>query len=345
MPYRRFLTDKDYLSLVTEEHMAQITRDVHDRLVQAEQRAEMNMLEYLDQYYEIEMLLAVGKNIAEYSTNISYPANVFFRKDEVIYKTLTAINGCRKPTLVTYWEQIVDYIDPCLIERAKKYSQVRTYAKGDIVRFGTEYWRCVTPHGFDSDEIHIPGCNHWTQVEVTEWEANMEWEQYAVVSYNDLFYTLTDETDSDATLAPDENDSWSLIGDYSTDYQYDYSEDAHDYVVAEGAVFLPTLDPNTTELIEGENITIDDPRNINVVAHMSRIALYYLHQLISPTNISETRRWAFEDSMDWLVKASKFKINPQLPRKRERPFGEPKVDWALATFQKEFNPDENPWLI
>lgn len=345
MPYRRFLTDKDYLSLVTEEHMNQLTREVHERLVQAEQRAEMNLLEYLDQYYEIEKLLAIGKNIAEYSPAISYPANVYFRKDEEIFKTLTAINGYKKPTLIVYWRQVIEFVDPRLIEKAQKYSQLRTYAKGDIVKFGTEYWICETPHGFAANEIHIPGCNYWKAVKVVPWEPNMDWEQHCVVSYDDMFYTLTAESDSDATISPSENDSWSLIGDYSLDYEYDNSDGAFDYVVAEGAVFLPVLSPNTTALVDGVNIAKDDPRNINIVGHMSRIALYYLHQLISPTNISETRRWAFEDSMNWLMAASKFRINPQLPRKREHENGEPKVDWALATYQKEFNPNENPWLI
>ena len=98
-------------------------------------------------------------------------------------------------------------------------------------------------------------------------------------------------------------------------------------------------------MIEGKNIIRDDPRNINIVAHMSRIALYHLHSIISPTNISETRRWAYEDSITWLYNASKFKINPQLPRKREHDSNLPKVDWALATFQKDFDPNENAWLI
>ena len=51
MAYLRFLTDKDYCSIATEEHMKQIIRDVPERIPQAEQRAEMQMLEYLDHYY------------------------------------------------------------------------------------------------------------------------------------------------------------------------------------------------------------------------------------------------------------------------------------------------------
>ncbi|GAY30709.1 hypothetical protein PvtlMGM2_1562 [Prevotella sp. MGM2] len=88
MAYNRFLTNRDYCSIATEEHMKQIIRDVPDRIPQAEQRAEMQILEYLDQYYEIEKILAVGKNIREYNVGVSYPGQVWIRKDEEIYKHL-----------------------------------------------------------------------------------------------------------------------------------------------------------------------------------------------------------------------------------------------------------------
>jgi len=345
MAYRRFLTDNDYISLVTEEHMTQILREKHDRLVQAEQRAEMNMLEYLDQYYEIEKVLAVGKCIGEYSPAVSYPAQVYFRNDEQIYKTLTSINGYKKPTALRYWEQVMDFVVPDVLEKAPKYSQLLTYSKGDIVRFGTEYWRCLIPHGFDSEEIHIPGCVAWKEVETIEWSANMEWAKHSVSSYDGNFYTIITDEDATPNVAPDENGSWAMIGDYSLDYEYSVEENDHDYVVAEGKVFVPVIDPNAADVNEGVNVMKDDPRNPNVVAHMTHIALWYALQLISPTNISEAKRWAFEDSMTWLVKASKFQINPQLPRKLEHISGEPKVDWAMATFQRSYNPNENPWLI
>lgn len=116
-------------------------------------------------------------------------------------------------------------------------------------------------------------------------------------------------------------------------------------VVIFGTVFYPIMNPNADAFDVGVNVILDDPRNVNVVGHMSRIALYYLHQLISPTNISETRKWAYDESMLWLYNASKFKINPQLPRKKENDTGNAKVDWALATFQKSYDPNENAWLI
>ncbi len=399
MAYHRFLTNKDYCCIATEEHMKQLIRDVPERFPQAEHRAEMQLLEYLDQYYEIEKILAVGKNIREYSPYVSYPGQAWIKKDEEIFKTLMHINGYEKPTKIEYWRQVVDFIDPRLIDHAHKYSQLRTYPKGEIVRFGTEYWQCMVPHGYESGEIHMPGVKAWREAEITPWEPNMEWEKNQVCSFNDQFYqylgndeseepeetpepfpeepeptepSIDDDSEistqneegeeeigegdeepvptpdlpaDETVLTPEEDDCWGLIGDYSEELEYDYSEGAFDYVVAEGTVFYPVFNPNPDELIEGVNITRDDPRNANVVAHMSRMALYHLHSIISATNIPETRRWAYEDSIQWLYNASKFKINPQLPRKRERDSCAPKVDWALETFQRSYDPEQNPWLI
>lgn len=366
MAYLRFLTNKDYISIATEAHMKQLIRGTEERIPQAEQRAEMKMLEYLDQYYEIEKVLAVGKNIREYNVGVTYPGGVYLRKDEDIFKTLRRINGIKKPTKTVYWKQVMDFIEPHLIDRAKKYSQLRMYAKGEVVRFGTEYWQCVTPHGYEANEVHTPGAQAWKEAEVTEWLPNMDWEKNQVCSFNGNFYQYLGEEEveddlktedeiqeaesqgnnvHELVLTPEEDDRWGKVGEYTEDFEYSFGEGVFDYVVAEGGVFYPIMNPNPDHLEEGVNITRDDPRNTNIVSHMSQIALYNLHAIISATNIPETRRWAYEDSIQWLYNASKFKINPQLPRKRECESSLPKVDWACETFQRDYNPNENPWLI
>ena len=348
MAYLRFLTDKDYISLVTDEHWKQIIRDVPERIVQAEQRAEMNMLEYLDQYYEIEQLLNIGKNIREHNVAVSYPSQVYIKKDGEIYRTLTSLNGYKKPTKKVYWKKLLDFVDPRLMENAKKYSQLRMYAKGEVVIFGTEYWICLIPHGYEAGEIHIPGATAWQEVDAIPWEPVLVWKKDDVCSFEGNFYQYLSEEqngEQSGVLTPEEDEAWGMIGEYSSDLEYDYSEGVFDYVTCEGSVFYPIMNPNADAFEVGVNVMLDDPRNINVVAHMSRIALYYLHQLISPTNISESRKWAYEESMTWLYNASKFKINPQLPRKRENDSGNTKVDWALATYQKSYDPNENSWLI
>ncbi len=203
-------------------------------------------------------------------------------------------------------------------------------------------------HGYEAGEIHIPGAVAWQEVEATQWEPVLEWKKDDVCLFNGNYYQyLFAEASGEQSgvLTPEEDEAWGMIGEYSSDLEYDYSEGVFDYVVCEGSVFYPMMNPNADAFEVGVNVMLDDPRNINVVAHMSRIALYYLHQLISPTNISESRKWAYEESMTWLYNASKFKINPQLPRKKEHDTGNAKVDWALATYQKSYDPNENSWLI
>ena len=52
--YRRFLNNKDYLSVITKEALMQLTRNDDDRFAQAEEAAEMSIREYLSENYEIE---------------------------------------------------------------------------------------------------------------------------------------------------------------------------------------------------------------------------------------------------------------------------------------------------
>ena len=345
MKYQRFLIDKDYSAIITEEHFQQLFRDMPERVEQAEKTAEMNMLEYLDQYYEIEKTLLVGKRIAKYSPMISFPSNVYIKDDEHIYKTVTAINGYKKPTDIVYWELYEDMDEKFNDTTIMNYSQFMTYTVGQYVKFRSDIYVCVKENGYDLNNIQMPGVETWVTIETPEWLANNEYELNAVVEYDGDFYMLTTKDDYDVLINPSESDCWGMIGEYSLDYEYDFGEDSHDYVCQDGKVYKALMNPNADQITEGENIVREDPRNPNVIAHMTRIALYYLHQLISPTNISETRRWAYEDSMDWLFKASKFKINPQIPRKRDMKDGLPRVDWALATFQRDYDPWENLWLI
>lgn len=345
MAYLRFLTNKDYKAVLTDEQFEMLVCGDENRLSQAERSAEMNFLEYLDQHYEIERVLRVGKSIREYKVGVTYPANVYFKKDGIIYKTLKPINGCKKPTDVVYWEQVEELLDFEDADKKPKYSQMQTYSIGDVVRFGTEWWVCKAPNGYELDNIQLPGVQYWKKVEVIEWQPNMEWQLHQVCAYKFLFYVKSsvEEVETDEVLTPETDDTWSLIGEYTPDYNYAVGE--NDYVVLGNNVFEPSMAPNADEVAVGTNVIADDPRNPNVVTHMTTIACYYLHQMISPTNISEVRRWAFEDSMGWLSNAARFKINPKLPRKHDCEAGGAVVDFALETYQREFDPSHDMWLI
>lgn len=343
MAYQRFLINKDYSAALTPEQFQMLIQGNEDRLSQAEQSAEMHFFEYLDQHYEIEKLFRIGKAIRPYSSGVKYPANAFFKTGEGIFRTLKSINGCMRPTTTKNWEQLTGLFDIPDVGRKPKFSQLHTYGTGDIVRFQTEYYVCKSPCGYDLDNIQIPGIAPWKEVDVTAWEANMKWELYQVCSYSDNFYVKTEEAkETEEVLTPDNDDSWSQIADYSSDYEY--ALDNHDYIVLDNKVFEPMMNVNADKIEAAVNIMADDPRNLNVITHMVRISTYYLHQMISPTNISETRRLMYEDSMLWLSNAARFKINPKIPRKKEHPEGEPVVDFAVDTYQRQFNPWDDMWL-
>lgn len=345
MTYQRFLTNKDYRAVLTNEQFSMLVNGDENRLSQAERSAEMNFLEYLDQHYEIEKVLNVGKSIREYSSFVTYPANVYFKMDGLIYKTLKSVNGCKKPDTLVYWDRCEEVVNEKDETNKGKYSQLRTYCAGDVVWFGSEWWVCKIPNGYDIDRIQIPGITPWKKVNVVNWRPNMEWEANQVCSYNSKFYVRGEDNpiDTEEVLTPETDDLWLLIGDYTT--EYNYSVDKHDYVVYDSSVFEPSVNPNADKISNGENVILNDPRNPNVITHMVNIACYYLHQMISPTNISETRRWAYEDSMSWLSNAARFKINPKLPRKHDEETGGDVVDFALETYQKEFDPHNDMWLI
>lgn len=347
MAYQRFLIDKDYKAVVSDDQFQMLVQGDENRLVQAEQNAEMKFMEYLDQHYEIEKLFNVGKSIRTYNAGVTYPANAYFKTDDGIFKCLKQINSCKKPTAIVYWEQIDDLWNIENLEQTPKYSQLQTYSIGDVVKFRTEYWRCKVANGYDIDNIQVPGVVTWNEVTVIPWEPNMSWELNQVCSYNNNFYTKVsvaeETTETESVITPDEDDTWAMIGDYSSDYQYETNK--HDYVVCEDKVFEPNGNVNADKIETGVNITLDDPRNINVVTHMVIISTYNLHMMISPTNVSQTRRLAYEDSMLWLANARSFKINPKMPRKQICPENNQAVDFVVTNYQREFNPWDDMWLL
>ncbi len=66
--YRRFLNNNDYLGIITPEALAQLTRGNDERFIQAEESAEISIVEYLSENYEglKRNLPSKGKYIAYY---------------------------------------------------------------------------------------------------------------------------------------------------------------------------------------------------------------------------------------------------------------------------------------
>lgn len=338
--FPRFLNNNDYIGIVTEEALDQLIRGNEERLAQAEEAAEQSVLEYLTENYEVEAELAIGKNLLPYNPHITYPAGAHFYIEDKIYQTLRTINGVKAPEAAPYW---VEYDDPIEDESSiESYTQRRSYEPGDIVRFGTAYFECLEYNGPDFDDIRVPGVKAWEPVEFTSWEANVDYSQWSVVLYNGKYYTLMVNKDNrNLTVNPEDSDDWGQIGDYTTDYTYELTDT--EYVVYSGVVYHPIINPNADKPVESYNIKAHDPRNANLKKHILRLAIYELHKLISPTNVSSARITDYQTSINWLRDAGKLRINPQIPRKLEK--NGPTPDFAVATFMRSYDPYENMWQI
>ena len=340
--YRRFLLNSDYLSIVTEEALSQLIRGKEDRLAQAEEAAEESIIEYLTDNYKIEEVLEVGKNLVEYNNGITYPPGSHFIEKGKVYAALKPINGFKAPALIQYWELIEDRIVE--EDEAVRYSQLLDFAPGDIVKYADLFYRCLAYNGFTYGNIRIPGIDAWVEVEdALNWEANVEYELWTPIKYDGKFYALINLEDIDLTVNPAESDNWGLVGNYTPDYEYEVSE--HEYVVLEGRLFYPVMNVNADSIQVGTNIKLDDPRNPNVKKHLLRLAIYELHKLISPNNISSARITDYETSILWLRDASKLKINPKIPRKLDDEDNKPVAEYAIATFARDYDPNKNPWQI
>ena len=323
--YRRFLNDTDYLGIITADALAQMTRGNHDRFIQAEESAEMSIVEHLSENYEIEQELNRGKYIAEYDRRITFPVGAHIYHEGTICEVIRSISGYKAPAVKTYWQEHVDVnLDTATVAA---YSQFGTYYPNDLVTYNGVPYLCTAENGYKFGDIRIPAVEGWLEAEYTPWQP--------------VGYGLWDEG-FDNNLTPLESDCWGAIADYDPAYNgYEFSE--HEYVVYEGRVFYPGTDVNADLPERGVNLTPHDPRNYNLKKHMVRLALYELTKLIAPNNVSVIRMRDYEDSMKWLADAARLRLNPQIPRKVAED-NKPVTDWQLATFQTDYDPWKNPWM-
>ena len=344
MKDNRFLTKADYCEIINEETLDQIVKKGNEgKYKLAEDSAEMSIREYLTENYEIEAVFDMGKNIREYDRKFNYPVGAYMEIDGIAYRVTKSISGFKRPSIVTYWEIYEDYDEQRDAENVRPYAQLDTFHKDDLCLFNNVVYICREDNGLDYDDIRIPGIEAWTILPVLEWQP-VEHKLNSVVSHNGKFYMLISTEGYDETIVPAYlPNCWGEISDYDPEYN-DYTFSDTEYVVYEGSVFYPSMNPNSDEVVIGKNVTQGDPRNQNIKKHMVRLALYELTKNISPNNVSVVRRADYEESMAWLEKANKMKINPGIPRKVDEK-GEPNLDWGMATFQRSYDPYANPWQI
>lgn len=337
--YRRFLCNQDYTSIITEEALLQLTRGDEKKFEQAEQAAEATIVDYLSDNYEIERELWIGKRIMPYNRGISYPVGVHFSLEGEICETLQAINGFQSPTDIQYWHEYEGLIE---VETLPTYSQLKNYQPEDMVQFIGNTYVCDHVNGIDLNDIRIPGSVVWEEVECEDWEAR-PYNLWNVVRYNGKFFALITIDGFDQIVNPMDSECWGLIGEYDNSLD-SYEISPTEYVVYNNKVYYPIANPNADKPELNKNYRHHDPRNYNLKRHMVQLALYELHKLISPNNISQVRVDDYDHTLLWLKDASRLKLNPQIPRKLDRE-RKPIMDWQLATFQTQYNPYDNPWHI
>lgn len=339
--YKRFLNNRDYQSIITANALEDITRGDYSILDNAEEAAEASVIEYLTENYEVEKALMVGKMIQAYNRQITYPSGAYFYNNGVILKTTRTINGYIAPASMVYWEEYTGTImDESTIS---PYYQQQSYVPGDIVSFSNIFYECKEYNGPDYSTIRIPGRIGWEKIESSDWMANVEYDLWEVVLWEGKFYALINNEEVDLTVNPLLSDNWGLIGEYSHEIN-NYENSPTEYVVYEGDVYAPLMEVNSNEVKEGYNVVKDDPRNANLKKHIARMSVYELHKLISPNNVSQVRITDYETSIKWLQDASKLRINPKIPRKMDTD-KKPIMEWQMATFQREYDPRQNPWQI
>ncbi len=338
--YRRFLNENDYLSVITTEALSQLTRGNDERFIQAEQSAEISITEYLSENYEIEAEFHKGKYIAEYDRRITYPVGVHIYFEGRIHEVVRSMSGYKVPTTKDFWEEYADVnLDATELP---PYSQFATYHKDDIVLHNSVAYKCIEENGYKFGEIRIPMVRGWVEKETTQWQPTI-YNLWEVVSYDGFYYTLMNLEDFDNNVNPYNSECWGMIADYDSDYN-SYNLEGHEFVVYDDRVFYPLMDVNSDVPIIGHNITLGDPRNYNLKKHMVRLALYELSKTVAVNNVSVVRMRDYEDSMKWLNDASKLRLNPQISRKLTED-KQPITDWQLATFQTNYDPYKNPWMV
>lgn len=337
--YRRFLNDHDYYGIISPDVLKQIVRGDAERFVQAEESAEMSIVEYLSESYEVEQELNKGKYIADYDRQIAFPVGAHVYYDGCICEVIRSMSGYKAPSVVCYWEEYGDVLPEGV--NAERYTQLGTYYPKDVVEYNERLYVCLAENGYKFGDVRPPMVEGWLEAEYGMWQP-VDYAVWDVVVFEDVFYTLLRKDDFDNNITPLASACWGAIADYDREYNdYEFSE--HEYVVYKGRVFYPAMDVNADVPERGVNVTPHDPRNYNLKKHMVRLALYELTKVIAPNNVSVVRLRDYEDSMKWLSDAAKLRLNPQIPRKINED-RKPVTSWQMATFQRDYDPYKNPWL-
>lgn len=342
MEYQRFLRDEDYKRSISDQHFNQCfdTKNKPYKVSQCEMDAEIKMIEYLSQMYDIEGELAKGKSISNYDKRILYSEGSFFWDGGKICRAIRDILGAVRPERYPHWSE-VELADD---SEVPVYSQFSDYSVGEFVKRKGICYQCLEDNGYSYDNIRVPSLSmekYWEYVPSHQWVFGENHPLNTIVEYYGSFYMLSSLDGYDSGISPDKLTScFTPIQAHTDNIVFNIG----DYSSFEGNAFkcLRNVNADTPEL--RKNIVYSDPRNHNLVKHLVEISLYYAFKEFSPNNISSVRITSYEEAEKWLKDAAKLRIDPRLDRKKDSN-NKDAVPFATGNFVNSSQYKDNNWSI
>ena len=180
MENNRFLLDSDYLEIITKEALEQIIQPGNEyKVIQAEESAEMSILENLVENYEIENELMKGKAIRMYDRRINYPVGAYIQYEDNIYKVIRSISGYAG----SHRQDLLGRVnrDPRTYQRRSLLPAI-DHRPGDLVCYNGIVFECMIENGYEFNDIRVPLSNCWEKAEPLKWTPT-PFQLYDPVSY------------------------------------------------------------------------------------------------------------------------------------------------------------------
>lgn len=340
--YRRYLRNADYLRIISQQHLSQVTREEDSRIEMTERIVEGMIREHFSERYMIDEVLNNGKAMIDYDPSISYPTGACFwfayNKDLTPVQAIVDIKGSQKPLKSPYWIEIKTNDADDLVE----YKQFSDYKIGDVVVYKGCPFQCLQTNGYSSNNVRRPMMSYessaWEFLPYEQWDGKNAVSIGSVIVVDGYMYELIKEG-VDISLKPTQNIYWKLIPKYVDTSRYS----SGNKVVYRGEPYVCVGDPNAGIVEMDTNITINDTRDQSLVKCMIQLSLYELHKNISPNNISETRTRDYMESCQWMRDCSRGKITPTIPLK-DNGAGGKVSDWAFATFSDPMTVKNNTFF-
>lgn len=340
MDYQRYLRNADYQRSISQQHFNQcFDQKKPFKINQCEMDAEVKVIEFLSQMYEIEDELIKGKSIPNYDKRIAFLEGSYFWNEDIPFRAIRDILGVVRPYSEPYWVEI-DMYD---LSEVPTYNQFSNYDIGDIVKRKNIPYKCLIGNGYDFDNVRIPypvDTKHWSGELYFDFVSGENHSVGSYVKYLDDFYHLTTEEGYLSTVTPDKLPCFTKVPAYSDDIPVNIG----DYVGFQGELFKCLANVNADTPALKVNIVQHDPRNHSLVKHMVEISLYYSFSEFAANNLPQARVNAYEMAESWLKDASRLRIDPQLERKKSKK-GTDETLHAMSQFVNSSQYKDNTWAI